>query len=135
PPHQHPFPTRRSSDLQRKTGKVKAHPGAAMLHVRLKRRSLGRIFGTRIEKHHDLVVRKKASVQIAPAGGRVKAELVLRRHFRKPSLGFPDKADMRRIFLGGIDAITLNFGLLALTPEQTKMSAAMPTALSAAMAL
>src|SRR5439155_17748189 len=65
----------------------------------------------------------------------VKAELVLRRHFRKPSLGFADKADMRRIFLGGIERDHPELWPVGADPEQTKMSAAMPTALSAAMAL
>jgi hypothetical protein len=82
---------------------MKAHPCAAVLHVRLKRRALCRIVRTRVEEHHDLVSRKEGGVQIAPVGGGVKAEMVFRRHFRKPSLGFPDKADMCRIFLGGIE--------------------------------
>src|SRR6266566_1199148 len=74
-----------------------------MLHVRLKRRALGRVFRTGVEKHHHLILRKKVSVQIAPIGGGIKPEVVLRRQRRKPSLGFPDETDMCRILLGGIE--------------------------------
>ena len=42
-----------------KASKVKAHPGSAMLHVRLKRSSLCRIFGTSIQKNDHLIFGKK----------------------------------------------------------------------------
>src|SRR6266851_3696565 len=80
---------------------MKAHPSSAMLHVRLKRSALRRFFRTRIQKHHDLIRSKKVGIQIVPIGCGVEAEAVFRRHFRKPPLGFMDKADMCRIFFGG----------------------------------
>jgi hypothetical protein len=36
-----------------------------------------------------------------PIGCSVEAEIVFRRHFWKPSLGFMHKADMRLILFGG----------------------------------
>src|ERR1700720_1940019 len=80
---------------------MKAHPGSAVLHVRLKRGSLGRIFRTRIEKYDHLVLGKKIRIQIPPIGCGVKAEIVFRRHFRKPSLGFMQKADVRLVLFAG----------------------------------
>ena len=74
-----------------------------MLHVRLKRGALCGVFWTRIEKNHDLIRSKKAGIQIVPVGCGVIAELVFRRDFRKPSLGFLYKADVCLILLGGIE--------------------------------
>src|SRR5256712_4595312 len=82
---------------------MKAHPGSAMLHVRLKRSSLCGLFRTRIKKHHYLIRSKKVGIQIVPIGCSVKGEIVFRRHFRKPSLGFTYKADMCLILFGGIE--------------------------------
>ena len=82
---------------------MKAHPGAAMLHVRLERGALGGFFGAGIQKHHDLIGGEKVSIQIAPVGCCAKGEMVSRRHFRKPAPGFSDEADMGRIFLGRVE--------------------------------
>ena len=76
---------------------MKAHPRAAVLHVRLKRGALCRVFGTRVQKHHDLIFGQESRIQIVPVGCGVEAEVVLRRHLRKPSLGFVQEADMRLI--------------------------------------
>src|SRR5882762_1855532 len=86
---------------QRKTGKMKPHPRPTMLHVRPERTALYGVLRTRIEKNHDLILRKKVRVQIAPMGRGVIAEIVFRRHLRKPYLGFTQETDMRRIFLAG----------------------------------
>src|SRR6266850_1512407 len=72
-----------------------------MLHVRLKRSSLCRIFGTSIQKNNHLIFGKKVRIQILPIGCGVIAEIVFRCHFRKPSVGFMYKADMRLILFGG----------------------------------
>src|SRR5690349_25115301 len=80
---------------------MKAHPGSAVFHVRLKRSALCGVFGTRIPKNHHLVPREKVRVQVLPVGCGVKPKIVLRRHLRKPSLGLMDEADVRRILLGG----------------------------------
>src|SRR2546425_8546114 len=82
---------------------MKTHPSSALLHVRLKRSSLCGFLRTRIQKNHDLIRSKKVCIQIVPSGCGVKAEIVSRRHFRKPSLGFMDKADMCLILFGGIE--------------------------------
>src|SRR5260370_42625491 len=78
---------------------MKAHPSSAMLHVRLKRSSWCRFFRTRIQKNHYLILSENVCIQIVPVGCGVKAEIVFRRHFRKPSLGFMYKADMRLVLL------------------------------------
>src|SRR6267143_1261370 len=65
--------------------------------------SLGEVLGTRIQEHHDLIRRKSVCIQIVPIGRGIKGEMVFRRHRRKPSLGFTDKADMGRILFGGIE--------------------------------
>src|SRR2546423_10221153 len=80
---------------------MKAHPRSAMFHVALKRSALSGIFGTSIEKDHDLIGREKARIQILPIGCGVEAEIVLRRHLRKPPLGFMNEADVRLVLLGG----------------------------------
>ena len=59
------------------------------------------IFGARIEKHHDLILRKKVGVQVAPIRRGVEPEMVFRRHLRKPTLGFMNEADVCLILLGG----------------------------------
>src|SRR4051812_15302916 len=79
---------------------MKAHPRSAVLHVRLERRPLRRIFGTGIQKQHDLVARENVLIEFAPIGRRIEAEVVLRRGLRKPSNGFVDKADVRLVFPG-----------------------------------
>src|SRR4051812_38391086 len=78
---------------------MKAHPRSAVLHVRLERGPLRRIFWTGIQKHHDLVLRENALIELAPIGRRIEAEVVLRRGLRKPPNGFVDKADVRLVFL------------------------------------
>src|SRR2546428_4995483 len=80
---------------------MKAHPSAALLHVRLKRGALWGFFGARVQKHHYLIRSKKVCIEIVPIGRGVEAEVIFRRDFRKPSLGFMDKADMRLILFGG----------------------------------
>ena len=74
-----------------------------MLHVRLKRGSLCGFLGTRIQKNHYLISREKVCIQIAPIGCGVEAEMVFRRHFREPSLGFMYKADMSLILFARIE--------------------------------
>src|SRR2546427_5380446 len=82
---------------------MKAHPSAALLHVRLKRSALCGFFGAGVQKHHYLIRSKKVCIEIVPIGRGVEAEVIFRRDFRKPSLGFMDKADMRLILFAGIE--------------------------------
>jgi hypothetical protein len=72
-----------------------------MVHVLFKGSTLGRIFGTSIQKDNDLIFGKKVRIQILPVGCALIAEIVFRGHFRKPSVGFLNKADMRLILFGG----------------------------------
>src|ERR1041384_5520201 len=80
---------------------MKAHPRAALLHVGLKRRALCGVFGTGIPKNHHLIAREKGGIEILPVGSGVEGKMVLRRHLRKPPLGFVHEADMCRILSGG----------------------------------
>src|SRR5882762_10314591 len=96
---------------------MKAHPGSAMLHVRLKRSSLCRFFRTRIQKHHYLISRKKVCLPVVPIGCGVIAEIVWRRLFRNPSLGFPEKADMGLIILAGRERDHSRRGLAPTLPQ------------------
>src|SRR2546426_6722650 len=82
---------------------MKAHPGPAMLHVRLERGALGGIVGARIQKYHDLIRGEKVGLEVVPIGCGIEGEMVSRRHFRKPAPGFSDEADMGRIFLGRVE--------------------------------
>jgi hypothetical protein len=72
-----------------------------VLHVGLKRSSLRGIFRTRIQKDDDLIIGEKIWIHFLPIGCGVKAEIVFRRHLRKPSLGFMYEADMCRILFRG----------------------------------
>ena len=72
-----------------------------MLHVGLECSSLRRDFRARIQKDYNLIFREKVRIQIVPIGCGVKAEIVFRRHLRKPPLGFMHEADMCRILFGG----------------------------------
>ena len=72
-----------------------------MIHVLFKRSTLGRIFGTSIQKNNHLIFGKKVRIQILPVGRALIAEIVFRGNFRKPSIGFMNKANMRLILFGG----------------------------------
>src|SRR5207245_8055676 len=82
-------------------GKMRAPPRATLLQVRLKRSALCGFFGAGVQKHHYLIGSKKVRIEIVPIGRGVKAEMIFRRDFRKPSLGFTDKGDMCLILFGG----------------------------------
>ena len=88
---------------QREAGEVKAHPGATMLHVRPKGGALCRIFRAGIQKYHDVILRQKLRVEVAPIGCRVKAKLILQRQLRKPAPSLLHEADMSRVLFGRIE--------------------------------
>src|SRR5690242_19337792 len=80
---------------------MEAHPGAAVLHVGLKRGAFVGCFRTGIEKNHYLILMEKRCVQIPPIGCGVEAEIVSCRHGRKPLLSFTNKADVCLIIFRG----------------------------------
>src|SRR5438132_10869331 len=82
---------------------MKAHPGSAMLHVRLKRSSLCRVFRTGIQKNHDLILSEKVRIQIVPIRRGVIAEMVFGRRLRKPALDLMQEADVCRIFFARVE--------------------------------
>src|SRR5438445_13529157 len=79
---------------------MKAHPSAALLHVRLKRSALCGFFGAGVQKHHYLIRSKKVCIEIVAIGRGVKAEMIFGRDFLKPSLGFTDKGELCLMLCG-----------------------------------
>src|SRR5205814_9008208 len=51
---------------QRKCGKMKSHPAAAVVHVLLECGPFSRVFGSRIQKHHHLISGKKIRSHVVP---------------------------------------------------------------------
>src|SRR6185312_16015456 len=99
-----PVPVRRVRRRREcKPGKMKSHPGAATLHVCLKCGALRGVFRTRVQKHHDLIRRKKIRVQVLPVRCGVEREVIARRHLWKPAPSLVHKTDVRRVLLGGVE--------------------------------
>jgi hypothetical protein len=82
---------------------MKSHPGAAILHVLSEGRSLGGIFRSGIQKHHDLKLGEETGVELAPIIGRIVGKTVLSGRVREPFVGLAHKAYMRRIALARVE--------------------------------
>jgi hypothetical protein len=81
---------------------MKSHPGSAIPHIGFKSFALGRIIRSGIQEDHNLVFRKKFSIQVIPVISGVIGKMMSHTHFWKPPVGFVHETDMRLVGPAGV---------------------------------
>ena len=89
---------------ERESGEVKAHPGAAVLHVLLECLTLSSRVRSRVEKHDHLVRGERLPIQVVPVLRGLEREVVLGGHPGKPRPRFRHEANVRGIRLSGVES-------------------------------
>src|ERR1041385_4780248 len=81
---------------------METHPCTAFIHVSLEGLALRRVFGTRVEKQHYLILSQDLVLQFIPVRCRLEREIGLRCHLLKPWDGLVHKADMGAVVLARV---------------------------------
>ena len=82
---------------------MKTHPGATIIDVPFKCRTLRILLRPAIEKEHYVIISEEMIIEVIPVIGRIIAEAMLRRYLGKLSIGLVHEADVCGIVLRGIE--------------------------------